>query len=53
MHEHTPVLIGVGTWTDRAQEPSACMSPLALLRAASERAADDAGLARARLWSWT
>lgn len=47
--ERTPVLVGVGQVTDKHPELGARMAPLALLRAAVERATDDAGLTRARL----
>lgn len=47
--ERTPVLVGVGQVTDKHPDLAARMGPLALLRAAAERAADDAGLGRTRL----
>lgn len=47
--ERTPVLVGVGQVTDKGTDLAARMAPLAMLRAAVERATDDAGLTHARL----
>jgi acetyl-CoA C-acetyltransferase len=47
--DRSPVLVGVGQWSERCEDPAAAASPLAILAEATRRAADDAGAGKALL----
>lgn len=47
--ERTPVLVGVGQWSERHEDPAGAASPIAILAAVARRAADDAGAGKALL----
>jgi acetyl-CoA C-acetyltransferase len=44
-----PVLVGVGQWSERRDDPATAASPVEILGAAARRAADDAGAGKALL----
>jgi acetyl-CoA C-acetyltransferase len=43
MHANTPVIVGVGQWLGREEDPRNALEPLASLETAARLAADDAG----------
>lgn len=47
--ERTPVLVGVGQWSERCEDPAAAASPVEILASVARRAADDAGAGKALL----
>jgi acetyl-CoA C-acetyltransferase len=49
--ERMPVLIGVGQWSERREDPAEAASPIDILAAVAQRAADDAGAGKALLES--
>lgn len=44
-----PVLVGAGQWSERCDDPAAAASPVEILAAVAQRAADDAGAGKALL----
>jgi acetyl-CoA C-acetyltransferase len=49
MSERDPVVVGVGQWSERREDPAAAASPVEILASAARRAADDAGTGKALL----
>ena len=49
--ERMPVFVGVGQWSERRDDPTDAASPIEILAAVAQRAADDAGAGRALLES--
>jgi acetyl-CoA C-acetyltransferase len=47
--DRDPVLVGVGQWSERREDPSEAASPVEILAAVARRAADDAGAGKALL----
>ena len=49
--ERMPVLVGVGQWSERRDDPADAASPIEILAAVAQRAAEDAGAGKALLES--
>jgi acetyl-CoA C-acetyltransferase len=47
--ERDPVVVGVGQWSERREDPTAAASPVEILASVARRAADDAGAGRSLL----